>query len=107
MQVSLIAWLREPHSWLHSAYIQWGVLHKTYPGPIRSFPELAASLIDQYDAIRTWHMNFPDALSVRCSGKDVDVVEDFSRTTGIELVPTTQRYLEQPEPAEIVFAGAV
>lgn len=35
--ISVSAYVRSPASWIASAYAQWGLKHKSYKGPIRSF----------------------------------------------------------------------
>lgn len=37
--ISVSSYVRSPDSWIVSAYAQWGLKHKTYTGPIKSFSE--------------------------------------------------------------------
>lgn len=99
----LIAYLRDPHEWLQSAYAQWGISHKTQPGRIVSFEESAPRQIQQYSAIRAWVETFGDILTVRLHEKGRDVVEDFFYQLGLEYVPNQNRKLERYEPAELLF----
>ena len=100
--VRLVAYMRPAREWLPSAFAQWGVRHKTYPGPIQPFGERAKLLIGQYNGIRAWHQHFNDILEVRKHTKSIDVVADFSEVIGIPL-PAGERHLERSEPAEMVL----
>ncbi|WMS45364.1 hypothetical protein RDV64_23720 (plasmid) [Acuticoccus sp. MNP-M23] len=100
--IKLIAYMRPAREWLPSAFAQWGIRHKTYPGPIQPFGERAKLLIGQYNGIRAWHQNFSDILVVRKHTKSIDVVADFSEVIGIPL-PAGERSLERSEPAEMVL----
>lgn len=35
--IHVIGYIRRPDDWISSAYLQWGVKHKTYTGPLQSF----------------------------------------------------------------------
>jgi len=37
--VQVIAYIRRPDAWITSAYIQWGIKHKTYKGPLKRFKQ--------------------------------------------------------------------
>ena len=103
MDVALIAYVRDPRSWLPSAYTQWGVRHKENTGPVQPFAERAATLVRQYRPLRTWHGDFCDILDVRAYEKGLNVVQDFAAATGIELDMDGKRYLERAEPAEVLL----
>ncbi len=101
--VSLIAYLRDPNSWLPSAYSQWGIRHKHRPGPIRPYAEQARNLIGQYEGIRQWVEKYSDILTVRDYEACDDVVTDFAQATGLRLETGTKRHLERGEPAELLL----
>lgn len=103
IDVQLIAYVRDPRSWLPSAYTQWGVRHKENKGPVQPFAERAATLIGQYRPLRLWHEAFGEALDVRVYKKDLNVVQDFASATGVELEVSAKRYLERAEPAEVLL----
>ena len=100
--VKLVAYMRPAREWLPSAFAQWGIRHKTYPGPIMPFGEHAKYLIGQYEGIRAWYQSFSDILIVRLHNKTIDVVADFSEVIGIPL-KAGQRDLERSEPAEMLL----
>ncbi|MGB1213450.1 MAG: polysaccharide biosynthesis protein [Pikeienuella sp.] len=103
IEVSLIAYVRDPRSWLPSAYTQWGVRHKENKGPIQPFAERAATLVRQYRPLKTWREAFGDALDVRAYEKGLNVVQDFAVATDVELEVGAKRYLERAEPAEVLL----
>jgi hypothetical protein len=105
VKVELLAYMRDPHTWLPSAFTQWGIRHKNAPGPIQTFGERARNLIHQYDPIRFWHQNFSDLLTLRRHEKDIDVVQDFSQAIGIKLEEGEWRQLERGENTEILLRG--
>ncbi|MBN0986996.1 hypothetical protein [Amphritea pacifica] len=37
--ITVVGYIRSPDSWIHSAYLQWGIKHKSYKGSLKSFPE--------------------------------------------------------------------
>ena len=103
IEVNLIAYVRDPRSWLPSAYTQWGVRHKENKGPVQPFAERATTLIGQYKPLRLWHEAFGDALDVRVYKKDLNVVQDFAEAAGVDLDVSAKRYLERAEPAEVLL----
>jgi hypothetical protein len=103
VQVSFLVYLRDPRSWLPSAYTQWAIRHKTNRGPVQPFEEAAKRLINHYNAIRFWVRTFGDQVTVRAAGQGIDVVEDFARTIGISLNAPPIRALERPEPADVLM----
>lgn len=106
LDVQLVAYLRDPHAWLPSAYTQWGIRHKANEGPITPFAERARTLIQAYESIRGWVADFPDVLAVRRFETGTDVVADFSAAVGIRLDPPERRVLERDEPVETLLRAA-
>lgn len=98
----LIAWVRDPADWLPSAYAQWAIRHKTYPGPIQPLAARAEALLSQYRPIGKWADLFGEALVLRRYDPDADIAADFAAATGIDL-PAAPRALERPEPAELLL----
>lgn len=106
VDLSLVAYIRNPYKWLPSAFTQWGLFHKQHHGPLQAFRERAATLIGQYAAAPAWIETYGDALTVRLHDTSIDVVEDFCTTCGITLVPPEKRALERSEPAELLLRAA-
>lgn len=103
IDLTLIAYVRDPRSWLPSAYTQWGVRHKENAGPVQPFGERAKTLIRQYRPLKDWRAQFGDALDVRTYEKGLDVVRDFADAAGVELNVSDERSLERAEPAEVLL----
>lgn len=87
LDVQIVLYFRHKADWLASAYAQWGIKHKTYPGPMRSFDEFLP-LAEKWGAdyrrvIDSWRSV---AASVELRSYDAvdDVVADFLSVTGID-----------------------
>lgn len=102
-ETRFLLYLRPPHDWLPSAYVQWGIRHKVRPGPVPSFAGRARTLIGQYEKVRLWHRAFGDRLQVRRHDPAADVVADFAAALGLDLAAPASRLLPRPEPAETLF----
>ena len=64
VNVKFIAYIRSPASWLRSAYIQWGLKHKTDTGRIPSYEEKAKQLVKNYSIAPLWQRHYKNHLSV-------------------------------------------
>lgn len=102
----IIIFVRPPARWLPSAYIQWGVAHKTNPGPVRSFATKARELMRQYEFVRQWRELFGSAVTVRSFDDTVDVVRDFADVLGLALPAETERQQTRPPIAETLLRAA-
>ncbi|WP_096788027.1 polysaccharide biosynthesis protein [Rhodobacter sp. CZR27] len=98
--VRLIAYVRNPREWLPSAYMQWSIYHKTYPGPIRPYAAVAPQLVRSYAAIQVWGETFSDLLTLRPFRKDVNVVADFGAQLGLAIDIPEARILERTDAGE-------
>lgn len=106
LDLSVIAYIRNPYKWLPSAFTQWGLFHKQNTGPLQSFSERATALTAQYAAMPAWIEIYGGQLTVRKHDTSVDVVQDFSETCGIVIKSPKNRALERSEPAEILLRAA-
>ncbi|OZB18030.1 MAG: hypothetical protein B7X55_05460 [Rhodobacterales bacterium 34-62-10] len=106
VDLSLLAYVRNPYQWLPSAFTQWGLYHKTRPGPLKPFQERAQDLVETYSCLIPWIEGHGDKLTVRNHDTSIDVVADFSRVCGVDLKPLATRVLERSEPAEILLRAA-
>ncbi|MFN3210781.1 MAG: hypothetical protein ACE369_17615 [Roseovarius sp.] len=104
--LKILAYMRDPHQWLPSAFSQWGIRHKFNTGPLKPFSTLARDLIGQYDGVRFWAETYGDIFELRKHDTSVDVVQDFAAACGIEIDPGDARFLERSEPAETVMRAA-
>lgn len=106
VDLQLVAYMRDPHEWLPSAYTQWGLHHKTNKGPIQPFSEKARSLIKMYEGFDVLNEHFPEISVIRKYDNTVDVVQDFAQTCGIILEEDSQRLQARNEPTEILLRAA-
>lgn len=103
VDVSFIVYVRDPRSWLPSAYTQWGLSHKYNTGPIQPFRQRAKELIHHYNCLKFWIDNYNDVTVFRKFSTDIDVIADFAAAIGYDLPPIERRELERAEPADIVL----
>jgi hypothetical protein len=106
VDLELVAYMRDPHEWLPSAYTQWGLHHKTNKGPIQPFSEKARSLMKMYEGFHVLNEHFPNNSIIRRYDNTVDVVQDFAQICGIVLEEGTKRLQARNEPAEILLRAA-
>lgn len=99
----VILYFRHQATWLVSAYLQWGVKHKTELGPILSFAEWiphAASRGSDYRAVvGQWAAAIGrERLHLRSYDHADDVVADFVATARLgTAVPPATRHYETPD----------
>lgn len=106
LDLSIVIYVRDIHSWLPSAYAQWGIHHKVQQGPIKTFAEAAPRLVKTYRALALWQEKHGDHISFRKYDKSTDVVEDFADAIGKKLDPASGRHLERGEPVELLLRAA-
>ncbi len=101
--VEVILYFRHQAMWLVSAYLQWGLKHKTEPGPILSFEEWiphAASRGSDYRAvIEAWVAAIGrERLHLRSYDTTEDVVADFVTVARLGTpIPPASRHYETPD----------
>lgn len=103
VQVMMIAYVRNPGRWLPSAYAQWALRDKVDPGPIVPYSKKARELVRWYQALITWKEAAGDALVVRHFDAVGDIVEDFSKVTGVQIPPARERVYERLEDSELLL----
>lgn len=82
--VETICYVRRPDSWIKSAYIQWGIKHKTYPGPLMSFKQWSSTYpYKQAPSLIQWSSLGGIPMHTRNFDKAGDVVLDFLQVCGI------------------------
>lgn len=76
--VKVIAYIRRHDAWARSAYLQWGIKHKTYPGPIKPFKDwYKDQKINFAGGLRPWLDEEWADIAVRNFDACEDVVKDF------------------------------
>lgn len=78
-----VGYVRNAHDWLPSAYAQWGVVHKVYAGPVRSFRSRAPDLVKAYREVLHWSKLYGDKFTLRDYDSTSDVFQDFVELIGL------------------------
>ncbi|GHE20546.1 hypothetical protein [Halomonas urumqiensis] len=105
MDIQVVGYIRRPDTWITSAYLQWGIKHKTYKGPLKSFsvwskdmPYVVYSKASSWHALveNSWFANF-DAIP--------DVSEHFLKSLWPDIAPgiPMQRENDTPSPAAMAL----
>lgn len=104
VSVKIIAYVRRHDAWAHSAYLQWGVKHKTNTGPVMSFREWYSSRQVRFaSGLDIWLEREWSQLSVRNFDACADVVADFLDHNGLHHPGTVIRR-ENETPNAVVLA---
>lgn len=83
-EVSVVLYLRRHDRWAKSAYAQWGIRHKSYPGPVLSFDDwIKANPVRFAHMLEFWDNTHGSRLMLRNFDRTADVVADFLEITGI------------------------
>ena len=83
-RIKIIAYVRRHDSWARSAYIQWGLKHKTYKGDIQPFAQWIKKRKPRFSkGIREVLDIFPETFYIRNMDVTSDVVNDFLTLCGI------------------------
>ncbi len=106
VSLEVIIYVRAPAKWLPSAVAQWGIIHKTYPGPVRPFGVTARTLMGQYYYIRQWREILGSAVSVRKYHEGADVAEHFLQALSIGVPANVPREQQRPSLADAVMRAA-
>lgn len=87
IEMEVQCYVRRHDKWAQSAYLQWGLKHKSYDGPLRDF-ESWLLVFGQRDlrfgpSLQAWDNVFHDSLRVFNYDTSGDVVEHFLAANGI------------------------
>lgn len=104
-RIRVVFYVRRHDSWLRSAYIQWGLKHKTYRGPILNFSDwlLSHKEFRYFEPdLAPWIQSFPDEVFIRNLDAVKDVVIDFANFLKIDpQILLTTRENESPGSEEL------
>ena len=104
--VNVVLYLRRHDKWAQSAYAQWGVRHKSYRGPVKTFKDWVSERPPRFaDAVEEWDANLGDALTVINFDTVADAADDFLAHLGVDDIETA-RFYETPSTS-ILAAWAV
>ena len=105
-EIEIIAYLRRHDNWAKSAYAQWGIKHKSYEGPLKSFEQWCESFNVAFAPyVLTWQSHFAERFNLRNFDEIGDVSLDFLTLIGVEDLPPVRTY-DTPS-LEILAAWAV
>jgi hypothetical protein len=109
VDVSVVAYVRRHDDWARSAYIQWGIKHKTYPGIVRPFAEWKPAFgEDNFEfapVLEPWAQAFGSSFHLFNFDAVDDVVQHLLALIGVEGVPTYDA--NASAPPEVLTANAV
>ena len=105
--VTIVASFRSAHSWLRSAYAQWGLRHKGTAGRIQPFQERAEELLNHYSAAPQWLEAFGDRMLILDYDRHDDITAAFFEALELPVRPSAPtRRLERPGDVELLFRAA-
>lgn len=78
LEIQFVAYVRQYDLWAKSAYVQWGIKHKTIEGEILPFNQWIKPRMPKfYISLKRLEDLFPRQLCVRNMDGTIDVVKDF------------------------------
>lgn len=104
-QIHIVVYLRRQDYWVLSAYKQWAIKHKTYPGKILPFHQwyeqrFSKEQLNYFEIVNSWKNALPEArFSIRIYDQCPDVCADFFNVVGIDyskLPHPVGRFYETP-----------
>ena len=89
--IEILAYVRRHHEWVKSAYVQWGIKHKTYKGKVKPFSQwIKKRDIGFFSKIDRWEQGFPGKVRVRNMSAADDVCADFLQYLGMKNIEKYQ-----------------
>lgn len=103
--VKIICYVRRHDKWARSAYAQWGIKHKAYPGPVRSFAEWSKGRsFHFYPAVKPWFDAFADNTSLFNFDAAGEVVSHFCNAIGYSPLKIVQENITPSKELMAVWA---
>ena len=85
IEIEIIAYVRKYDAWVQSAYVQWGIKHKTYKGSIRPFSKWYKNRnIIFFANLKKYIQKFDHLLTLKNMDGQKEVVQNFLQTCGIQ-----------------------
>jgi len=103
--LEIVVYVRKHESWIRSAYVQWGIKHKTYPGPIKKFKEwYQPGKVNFYNTLKPYIDVFGDKVVVKNMAGHSDLVTSFLDQCGIATESIIiERSNESPSNEELLL----
>jgi hypothetical protein len=96
-----VAYVRRHDAWARSAYLQWGLRHKTYDGQIRDFRAWSSPRnFNIYRKLEPWLNAFRESVVVRNFDAITDAAADFLQVLGIDDPDITPARANETPAAE-------
>lgn len=104
VRIKILCYVRNHVSWAKSAYVQWGLKHKSYQGKIIDFKSyMKRRPVGFYGSINPWMKSFPDDFMLKNYDVAIDIVSDFSAEIQIPVEINSVRVNETPLPEELLL----
>lgn len=89
LRLRIVCYLRRHDEWARSAYVQFALKGKHYPGPVRTFREwISTHPVAFAEQIETWRTAFPGMVELYNVDATDDAVAHFCAVCGIYGMPT-------------------
>ena len=103
-RIEIIAYVRRHDAWAKSAYVQWGLKHKTYSGTLIPFRDyMRKRPVGFSDTLKPWIEAFPDNFIIRNFDTVGDVVRDFLGVLKLPEAIASLRVNETPAIEELLL----
>lgn len=105
VSLNIIVYIRRHDAWARSAYLQWGIKHKTQKGPVKPFSEWYKKRQVRFAAgLRPWLKQSWGGITVRNFDACGDVVKDFLQYLRIDAAGVvTRRTNETPNAVALAL----
>ena len=102
IRVDIVAYVRRHDAWAKSAYIQWGLKHKTYSGPLMTFKQYIKRRPVRFaGTLSHWAEAFSGNLNLRNFDTAGDAVDDFTSALSLPVSLKSVRVNEAPTSEEL------
>lgn len=104
VRIEILAYVRRHDLWARSAYLQWGIKHKTYKGPIKPFSAYVKERPIRFsEALSVWKEAFPETFILRNFDATQEVVQDFVKAARFPAPIPSIRVNETPGTEELLL----
>jgi hypothetical protein len=85
IKISVICYIRRHDSWARSAYLQWGIKHKTERGKVKSFSEWIPKKINFSNALYKWTEFASENCYIQNFDKVDNLISDFFKCADVPM----------------------
>lgn len=106
--VQIVVYIRQYEKWARSAYIQWGINHKTNPGQIIPFREwIQRRKVNFFELLKPIIDDSPESLTVRNMDAVGDTTRDFLKLCHIDFSNMEIHRIYESPTLEEIYLRAV